>query len=231
MSLSKTEGERSVNRLEAELERQKKMLRIEEEVAALGFGKIAGVDEAGRGPLAGPVVAAAVILPSGLFIPGLNDSKRLSSKQRERIFALLEENEVPYGVGEASVEEIDRFNILNASRMAMTRAVERLPVQPDFLLIDGYAWRGITLPHQGVVRGDAKSLTIAAASIIAKVSRDRMMTELDRVYPGYGLARHKGYATAKHIAALAQRGPSKIHRKSFHLRDKQLELEFEEHTP
>lgn len=221
---SLTREERKLSRIEAEHKRQQGMLIIEEEVASLGFRRIAGVDEAGRGPLAGPVVAAAIILPSEVFIPGLNDSKKLSPGRREEIFALIEEYQIPYGVGEASVEEIDRFNILNASRMAMKRAVERLPVQPDFLLIDGYAWKGIALPHRGVIRGDALSLTIAAASIIAKVSRDRMMIELDRIYPGYDLARHKGYATAKHLEALAQRGPSEIHRKSFNLRDKQLEL-------
>lgn len=222
---SLTREERKLSRIEAEHKRQQGMLIIEEEVTSLGFRKIAGVDEAGRGPLAGPVVAAAVILPSKVFIPGLNDSKKLSPARREEIFALIEEYQIPYGVGEASVEEIDCFNILNASRMAMKRAVERLPVQPDFLLIDGYAWKGISLPHRGVIHGDALSLSIAAASIIAKVSRDRIMTELDRIYPGYGLARHKGYATAKHFEALAQRGPSEIHRKSFSLRDKQLELD------
>lgn len=215
-------------KLKEEFARQQAMLELEKEVSGLGFRHIAGIDEAGRGPLAGPVVAAAAILPSGVFIPGLNDSKKLSPKRREEIFEMIMELSIPYGVGEASVEEIDRFNILQASRMAMMRAIRNLPFQPDYLLIDGYAWAGIDLPHRGVVHGDALCLSIAAASIIAKVTRDRLMTELDKEYPGYGFAKHKGYPTPEHFVALARYGPSLVHRRSFNLRENQLTLDFEE---
>jgi len=209
--------------------RQKAMYSIEEEVLKAGYKAVAGVDEAGRGPLAGPVVAAAVILfPSTyLFIPGINDSKKLSPERRVRIYRELVDSGIPYAVGEGGVEEIDRLNILQASRLAMLRAVEKLPVKPDYLLIDGYAWPEITLPHRGVIGGDAKSLSIAAASIIAKVTRDKMMEGFDQVFPEYGFAKHKGYATAEHIKAISRYGPSPLHRKSFHLRHKQLSLDLE----
>ncbi|NLW55439.1 MAG: ribonuclease HII [Firmicutes bacterium] len=201
-----------------EIKRQMMMYKLENRLLSKGYKCIAGVDEAGRGPLAGPVLAAAAIIPPGIFIDGLNDSKKLSAKRRELIYEQMLALKIPYGLGEASVEEIDRYNILKASQLAMMRAVESLPVKPDYLLIDGYAWPGISLAHQGVVGGDTLSLSIAAASILAKVTRDRIMQELDRVYPGYGFAKHKGYPTAEHFAAIARLGPSVVHRRSFNLR-------------
>lgn len=207
--------------------RQKEMYGIEEEIMGLGYQAVAGLDEAGRGPLAGPVVAAAVILSPQVFIPGINDSKKLTPERRIRIYQEITANGLPYAIGEAGVDEIDDLNILQASRLAMLRAVENLPVKPDFLLIDGYAWPGIDLPHRGVIKGDAKSLSIAASSIIAKVTRDQMMEELDQVYPEYGFAKHKGYATAEHIKAISNYGLSPVHRRSFHLRHKQQSLDLE----
>lgn len=203
---------------EEEISRQAAMYQLENQLLSEGYKLIAGLDEAGRGPLAGPVLAAAAIIPPGTFIYGLNDSKKLSAKKRELIYEQMLVLKVPYGLGEASVEEIDHYNILRASRLAMMRAVKNLAVQPDYLLIDGYAWPDITLAHQGVIGGDARSLSIAAASIFAKVTRDRFMRELDQVYPGYGFAKHKGYPTAEHFAALARLGPSAVHRRSFNLR-------------
>ncbi|HHW11633.1 MAG TPA: ribonuclease HII [Firmicutes bacterium] len=200
-----------------EEERLHTMYQLEHQLQAAGYRRIAGVDEAGRGPLAGPVVAAAAIIPPATFIGHLNDSKKLTAKQREFVYEQLMAAKIPYGLGQASVEEIDRLNILNASRLAMMRAVRNLPVPPDFLLIDGYAWAGVDIPHRGVVGGDALSLSIAAASVLAKVTRDRLMVELDRAFPGYGFAQHKGYPTAEHYAALARLGPCPIHRRSFNL--------------
>ena len=193
------------------------MYKLEHQLQVAGYQRIAGVDEAGRGPLAGPVVAAAAIIPPRAFIGHLNDSKKLTPKQREVVYEQLLATKIPYGLGQASVEEIDRLNILNASRLAMMRAVENLPVKPDFLLLDGHAWSGIKIPHRGVVGGDACSLSIAAASVLAKVTRDRLMVELDQAFPGYGFAKHKGYPTAQHYAALARMGPCPIHRRSFNL--------------
>jgi ribonuclease HII len=200
-----------------ERERQIGMRQFENELHRAGFHKIAGVDEAGRGPLAGPVVAAAIILPPELFIPGLNDSKQLSAKMRQMIFDQIMAAQLPYAVGIGSVAEIDRHNILGATRLAMKRAIEGLPMPPDYILIDALTLPAISLPQKGIIHGDALSLSIAAASIIAKVTRDRMMEELDREYPGYGLAKHKGYPTAEHYRALAKLGPSPIHRQSFRL--------------
>lgn len=202
---------------EQEEKRLRAMYKLEQELIAAGYQRIAGVDEAGRGPLAGPVVAAAAIIPPDTFIVHLNDSKKLSVKQRESVYEQIMKLRIPYGLGQASVQEIDRMNILNASRLAMMRAVRNLPVKADYLLIDGYAWSGINLPHSGVVRGDALSLSIAAASVVAKVTRDRLMGELEQAFPGYGFAKHKGYPTAEHYAALARLGPSPIHRRSFNL--------------
>jgi len=218
---------RTESKLRQERLRQKAMYWMEEEVMGLGYQAVAGLDEAGRGPLAGPVVAAAVILCPQVFIPGINDSKKLSPERRTRIYQEIVESGLPYAVGEAGVEEIDRLNILQASRLAMLRAVENLPRKADYLLIDGYAWPGISLPHRGVIKGDTKSLSIAAASIVAKVTRDRMMEELDQAYPEYGFAKHKGYATAEHIKAISLYGLSPVHRKSFHLRSKQQPLDLE----
>ena len=176
---------------------------------------ICGVDEAGRGPLMGPVVAAACILPEGLVIEGLNDSKKLTEKKRDALYDVIVENAVAYCVASASVEEIEEINILNAAMLAMRRAVEGLSVKADFALIDGNCSRGFTIPTKTVVGGDAKAPTIAAASILAKVTRDRLCYEYDKEYPQYGFGKHKGYGTKAHIDAIKAYGPCPIHRPSF----------------
>ena len=180
-----------------------------------GYKAICGVDEAGRGPLCGPVVAAAVILPLELEIEGLNDSKKLSEKKREALFDVICEKALAYAIAEASPAEIDEINILNASMLAMRRAVEALEIPADFALIDGNCSRGFNIPTETVVKGDAKSYSIAAASILAKVTRDRGCMELDREYPQYGIAKHKGYPTKDHMDAVREHGPAPIYRKSF----------------
>lgn len=181
-----------------------------------GYRSVCGIDEAGRGPLAGPVVAAAVVLPAGYELPGLNDSKKLTAKQRERLFeALMADDRVQKSVAQASVEEIDRLNILYATHLAMRRAAEGLPVPADFCLIDGLAVPNFPLPSQNLVKGDARCLSIAAASILAKVTRDRYMAELDALFPQYGFARHAGYGTAAHLKALREYGVTVHHRRSF----------------
>lgn len=182
---------------------------------AEGYTAVCGCDEAGRGPLCGPVVAAAVILPVGEVIEGLDDSKKLSDKKREKLFDIICERAVAYAIAEASPEEIDEINILNASMLAMRRAVEALSVKADFALIDGNCSRGFEIPTETVVKGDAKSYSIAAASILAKVTRDRQCIELDALYPKYGIAKHKGYPTAEHMAAVREFGPAPIYRKTF----------------
>ena len=187
----------------------------EERIYNEGFSSVCGCDEAGRGPLCGPVVAAAVILPLGLEIEGLNDSKKLTEKMREKLFDIIKEKAIAYAIAEASPEEIDEINILNASMLAMRRAVEALPVKADFALIDGNCSRGFEIPTETVVSGDAKSCSIAAASILAKVTRDRGCMELDEQYPMYGIAKHKGYPTKDHMNAVREHGPSPIHRKTF----------------
>lgn len=188
---------------------------FEEKHYSEGFTAICGCDEAGRGPLCGPVVAAAVILPRGLEIDGLNDSKKLSEKKREALFEVIKEKAIAYAIAEASPEEIDEINILNASMLAMRRAVEALPLHADFALIDGNCSRGFDIPTETVVKGDAKSYSIAAASILAKVTRDRQCIELDAAYPQYGIAKHKGYPTKDHMDAVKKYGPAPIYRKSF----------------
>ena len=180
-----------------------------------GYTAVCGVDEAGRGPLCGPVVAAAVILPIGIVIDGLDDSKKLTEKKREKLYDQIIENAIAYGIAEASPEEIDELNILNASQLAMRRAVDKLSVKADFALIDGNCSRGFLIPTETIVKGDAKSYSIAAASILAKVTRDRQCIELDQAYPEYGIAKHKGYPTKDHMDAVRMHGPSPIHRKSF----------------
>ena len=180
-----------------------------------GYTAVCGCDEAGRGPLCGPVVAAAVILPRGIEIEGLNDSKKLTEKKREKLFDIIKEKAVAYAIAEASPEEIDDINILNASMLAMCRAVESLSVKADFALIDGNCSRGFKIPTETVVKGDAKSASIAAASILAKVTRDRGCIELDAMYPEYGIAKHKGYPTKEHMDAVRKFGPCPAHRKSF----------------
>lgn len=187
----------------------------ENEKRALGYTAICGCDEAGRGPLCGPVVAAAVILSPDTVIEGLNDSKKLTEKKREALFEVVKEKAVAYAIAEASPAEIDEINILNASMLAMRRAVEALPVRADFALIDGNCSRGFTIPTETVVKGDAKSASIAAASILAKVTRDRQCAELDKEYPVYGIAKHKGYPTKEHMDAVREHGAAPIYRKTF----------------
>ena len=187
----------------------------EERIYSEGFSAVCGCDEAGRGPLCGPLVGAAGRLPLGFEIEGLNDSKKLTEKKREKLFDRIKEKAIAYAIAEASPEEIDEINILNASMLAMRRAVEALPVKADFALIDGNCSRGFEIPTETVVSGDAKSCSIAAASILAKVTRDRGCKELDEQYPMYGIAKHKGYPTKDHMNAVRQHGPSPIHRKTF----------------
>lgn len=188
---------------------------IEKTCREEGFQVICGVDEAGRGPLAGPVVAAAVILPEGLEIPGLNDSKKLSDKRRRELFPLIQEQALAYGIGWASQEEIDEINILQATFLAMNRALEAMGVTPDLALVDGNRDPGFCVATKTVVKGDSLSANIAAASILAKVTRDNFMEEMGEQYPGYGFDIHKGYGTKAHYAALEQLGPCQIHRKTF----------------
>ena len=200
---------------EAEIERLGEMFSIEESLMQKGYSVIAGVDEAGRGPLAGDVYAAAVVLPHGILIEGLNDSKKISEKKREKLYDEICENAIAYAVATASVEEIDTYNIRNATYIAMNRAIEALKVKPDYVLIDGDCIKECNYEHECVVRGDAKSASIAAASILAKVTRDRYMKQLSEKYPEYGFEKHNGYGTAVHIAALKEFGASEVHRKTF----------------
>ena len=182
---------------------------------SLGLHLICGVDEAGRGPLAGPVCAAAVILPEHLQIPGLNDSKKLTDKKRRELFPVIQEQAVAYGIGLASEQEIDEINILQATFLAMRRALEQLTVRPEIALIDGNRETDFGLPVKTVVKGDSISANIAAASILAKVTRDNIMMELAQKYPEYGFEIHKGYGTKAHYEALRTYGPCPIHRKTF----------------
>ena len=188
---------------------------LEQELLSQGFQAICGVDEAGRGPLCGPVVAAACILPLGFELPELNDSKKLTAKKREKLFDIICESAIAYCIAEASVEEIDRLNILEADLLAMRRAIAGLSVKADVALIDGNVARDFPIPAKAVIHGDAISPSIAAASILAKVTRDRQCEELDRAYPQYGIAKHKGYGTKQHMQALREFGPAPIHRKQF----------------
>lgn len=188
---------------------------IENSIKNEGYSIICGCDEAGRGPLAGPVFAAAVILPENVDIPKLNDSKKLTEKQRDKLFDIIKETAVDYCIAQASVEEIEEINILNASMLAMKRAIEGLSTKPDFALIDGNIARGFEVEARPVIKGDALSPSIAAASILAKVARDRYCGEMDALYPEYDFAKHKGYGTKDHRAALIKYGPSPVHRKSF----------------
>lgn len=189
----------------------------ENEMAYRESGEIivCGCDEAGRGPLAGPVVAAAVILPDGLVIPELNDSKKLSDKKREQLYYLIRESCVDCAVGHAEVWEIEKYNILNASMLAMKRAVAKLRVKPQLALIDGNIAKGFDIKAKPVIKGDALCPSIAAASILAKVTRDRILDVQEELYPGYGLGGHKGYATKAHREAILEKGISPLHRPSF----------------
>ena len=194
---------------------------IERALRDEGYAVICGVDEAGRGPLCGSVVAAACILPDGLDIPELNDSKKLTPKKRDKLFDLIKEKAIAYGIAEGTVAEINELNILEADLLAMRRAIDGLrtpsgePYKADFALIDGNIDRDFQIPARAVVKGDSLSMSIAAASILAKVTRDRMCEDMDKAYPQYGIAKHKGYGTKEHMAALREHGPSPIHRTKF----------------
>jgi ribonuclease HII len=191
-------------------------LSLETAMQARGIRRVAGIDEAGRGPLAGPVTAAAVILPEGFACPGLDDSKKIPMAKREKLFfQLTSDPSVLWAVASADREEIDRLNILRATHLAMRRAVESLATAPQYCLIDGLPVRDFPLPHDGIVKGDGLSLSIAAASIIAKVTRDRIMREIHDEYPQYGFANHQGYGTRAHLEALRVHGPCRHHRRSF----------------
>ena len=189
--------------------------KLENELYDGGISTLCGVDEAGRGPLAGPVCAAAVILPRGLVIDGLNDSKKLAERRREQLYDEIKEKALHWAVAFAGVEEIETLNILGATYLAMNRAIAGLGVVPELALIDGNRAKGVEYNTRCVVGGDGKCADIAAASVIAKVTRDRLMCELDAQYPGYGFAKHKGYGTAAHYAALRELGPCPAHRLSF----------------
>ena len=191
------------------------MWEIENSLYSNGFQVICGVDEAGRGPLAGPVCAAAVILPKGLEIPGLTDSKKLTDKKRRELFPIIKEQALAYGIGLASHEEIDEINILQATYLAMERALAQLNMKPDIALIDGNRAKDFGLPVRTVVKGDSLSANIAAASVLAKVTRDDLMLELAQSYPQYGFEVHKGYGTKAHYEALREYGASNIHRMTF----------------
>lgn len=200
---------------EKEEERLKHMLEIEDSLYQRGYKLVCGVDEAGRGPLCGPVVAAAVILNKDEMLEGVNDSKKLSEKKRENLYDIIIKKAIAVGVGISDVDIIEDINILNATKLAMKQAINNLKINPDFVLIDGNQMIDIDIDAQTVVSGDAKSESIAAASIIAKVTRDRLLKDYDKKYPEYGFAKHKGYGTKAHIEAIKKYGLTPIHRKSF----------------
>jgi len=199
----------------AERSRLTELFAFERDAWAAGISPVAGVDEAGRGPLAGPVVAAAVVFPDERLIPKLNDSKKLLREERDFVYQAIMNSGLLIGVGVADVDEIDRFNILGATRLAWGRALDALPARPALVLIDGNLRAPLVIPQRTLVGGDARCASIAAASVVAKVTRDRMMLELDQQHPQYGFARHKGYATADHLDALRRWGPSPVHRQVF----------------
>ena len=203
----------SEEKLALERVRLEGMREFENKYSDLAY--VAGIDEAGCGPLAGPVVAAAVILPKDIFLPFLNDSKKVTEKRRDVLFDEIKQNAIAYGIGIASNTLIDEINILQATYEAMREAINALEKTPDVLLVDAVHIPDINIKQVGIVKGDAKSVNIAAASILAKVTRDRLMAEYDKIYPEYGFASNKGYGTATHIAALKEIGPCAIHRKSF----------------
>ena len=198
---------------EAELKRMEEMYHYERLYPEVNY--IGGIDEVGRGPLAGPVVACCVILPKDCDILYLNDSKQVPEKKREQLYNEITKKAVAYGIGIVSHEVIDEINILQATYEAMRQAIDSMKIKPEHLLVDAVKIPGITIPQRGIIKGDAKSASIAAASIVAKVTRDRMMVELDAKYPGYGFAKNKGYGSAEHMEALRKYGPCEIHRRSF----------------
>lgn len=205
----------SEEKLETEQIRIDKLYSYERDLNSKGYNLVAGTDEAGRGPLAGPVVAAAVVLPIGTYIEGLNDSKKVSPAKRERLYDEIIEKSVCYGICEIDNNQIDEINILQSSFLAMKMSVDKMNITPDFVLVDGWENKMITIPQLHLLQGDSKSASIAAASILAKVYRDRIMIEYDLIYPEYGFAAHKGYPTKRHIQALNDYGVLKIHRKTF----------------
>lgn len=201
---------------EKEIERLTKLKEIEKELYEKGFDSICGIDEAGRGPLAGPVVVAGVIMPRDSMIEGVNDSKKVSEKKREKLYDIILEEAISYSVAIIGQDIIDKINILNATKQGVTEVVDGLDIKPDLILVDALEHintRGI--PYEPIIKGDAKCYNIAAASIIAKVTRDRIMREWDEIYPQYGFINHKGYGTAKHMAAIREYGLCPIHRRSF----------------
>ncbi len=205
--------EKAAEKLKKELERIESLMVFEHRFEE--YGLIAGIDEVGRGPLAGPIMAGAVILPKDHPILYLNDSKKLSEKKREELYDVIMKEALAVGIGMASEQRIDEINILNATYEAMREAIGKLVPGPDVLLNDAVKIPGVTIRQVPIIKGDAKSASIAAASIVAKVTRDRLMVQYDEIYPGYGFARNKGYGTAEHIAALKEMGPCPIHRRSF----------------
>ena len=202
-------------RTEKQIERLAEMLSFERELWGAGKDFIAGVDEVGRGPLAGPVVTAAVILPKDFSLLGVDDSKKLSPKRREELFEQIREAAVCWAIGRREPDRIDEINILEATKEAMLDAIRALPVKPDHVLIDAVRLPGLEMPQTSIIKGDARSVSIAAASILAKVTRDREMVEMAEVYPGYAFESNKGYGTAAHYEGLKALGPCPIHRKTF----------------
>lgn len=201
---------------EKEEERLKRLKEYENQLRSKGFEFICGIDEAGRGPLAGPVVVASVIMPADSIIEGVNDSKKVSEKKREKLYDLILEEAISYGVGIIGQDEIDDINILNATKKGLTMSLKELDKKPDLIIVDALTHIDtLGIPYESIIKGDAKCYSIAAASIIAKVTRDRIMREWDKVYPQYGFATHKGYGTAAHIKAIKEYGPCPLHRKTF----------------
>ncbi len=201
---------------EKEIDRLKNLKKDEENLYSNKVKYICGIDEAGRGPLAGPVVVGAVILPADSLIEGVNDSKKISEKKRERVFEEIVNTAISYSTGIVDQKTIDEINILNATKLAVKKAIESLEIKPDLILVDALTnIETFGIPYKSIIKGDAKEYSIAAASIIAKVTRDRMMLEWDKVFPEYGFAKHKGYGTAAHIQALKENGPCMLHRKTF----------------
>lgn len=201
---------------EKELKRLEELKKIDNDIFSQGYEYVCGIDEAGRGPLAGPVVVASVIMPKDSMIEGVNDSKKVSEKKREILYDLITEQAISYSVGIVDQNEIDRVNILNATKAGLTESIRGLNVKPDIILVD--ALKGIDtcgIPYNSIIKGDAKSYSIAAASIIAKVTRDRIMRQWDKLYPIYGFEKHKGYGTAAHINAIKEHGICPLHRRSF----------------